>query len=100
MIVTFLGSDVYKYKIRIVCFALPSKSCCLSSLLIVNDFSNKKLKKKLCPDFKFISHFIRNTSDLKLKMLFLTYGTLLYSKDKDDSKILLLEQSEERQFAP
>ena len=49
---------------------------CLISSLIVHDFSNKKLKK-LYPDLKFISHFIRNISDLKLKMLFLICGTLL-----------------------
>ena len=46
------------------------------SSLIVDNFSDKKLKK-LYPDWKFISHFIRNTSDLKLKMLFLICGTVL-----------------------
>ena len=51
---------------------------CLSSSLVVHDFSNKKLKK-LYPDFKFISHFIRNTSDLKLEALFLICGALLYT---------------------
>ena len=45
--------------------------------MIVHDFSNKK-REKLYPDLKFISHFIRNTSDLKLKTLFLICGTLLY----------------------
>ena len=49
----------------------------MSSSLIVHDFSNKKLKK-LYPDLKFISHFTRNTLDLKLKTLFLVCGTLLY----------------------
>ena len=44
-------------------------------------FSNKKLKK-IYPDLKFISHFIRNISDLKLKMLFLIYGTLLYRENR------------------
>ena len=46
--------------------------------MIVDDFSNKKLKK-LYPDFNFISHFIINKSDLKLKTSFLLCGTLLYS---------------------
>ena len=62
-------------------------------------FSNKNLKK-LYPDMKFISHFIRNTSDLKLNMLFLICGTLLhhrmfkkpfmnskYSKSDDSKKL-------------
>ena len=49
------------------------------SSLIVHSFSNKNLKK-LYPDMKFISHFIRNTSDLKLNMLFLICGTLLYHR--------------------
>ena len=53
------------------------KALCLISSLIVHDFSNKKLKK-LYPDLKFIPHFIRNTTELKLKILFLMYGTLLY----------------------
>ena len=43
------------------------------SSLIVDNFSDKKLKK-LYPDWKFISHFIRNTSDLKLKCCFLYAG--------------------------
>ena len=34
---------------------------------------------KIYPNFKFISHFVRNTSDFKLKMLFSTCGTLLHS---------------------
>ena len=51
----------------------------LSSSLIVHDFSNKKLKK-LYPDLKFLYHFIRNISDLKLKMLFRICGTLLDKK--------------------
>ena len=42
-----------------------------SSSLIVHNFSHKKLKK-LYPDLKFISYFVRNTSDVKLKM-FLSY---------------------------
>ena len=44
--------------------------------MIVDDFSNKKLKK-LLPDFNLISHFIRNKLDLKLKTSFLICGTLL-----------------------
>ena len=59
-----------KYKIKLVCLNE-------SSSLIVQSFSNKKLKK-LYPDLKFTSHFIRNTSDLKLKTLFLICGTRLY----------------------
>ena len=59
---------------------------CLISSLIVHDFSNKKLKK-LYPDLKFISHFIRNISDLKLKMLFLICGTLLYRDSEDNDSI-------------
>ena len=46
---------------------------------ITYDFSNKKLKK-LYPDLKFISHFIRNLSDLKLKMLFLIAGHYCFIK--------------------
>ena len=45
---------------------------------MVGDFFSDKKLKRLYPDLKFISHFIRNTSDLKLKMLFLICGTLLY----------------------
>ena len=37
---------------------------------MVHKFSNKRLKE-LYPDLKFISHFIRNTSDLKMRTLFL-----------------------------
>ena len=45
--------------------------------MTVHDFSNKNLKK-LYPDLKFVPYFIRNTPDLKLKMLFLIGGALLY----------------------
>ena len=44
-----------KYKIKRVCLNQ-------SSSLIVDSFSNNKKLKKLYPDMKFISHFIRNTS--------------------------------------
>ena len=50
-----------------------------SEFIYSNDFCNKKLKK-LYPDMYFISHFIRNTSDLNLKMLFLICGTILMLK--------------------
>ena len=45
---------------------------------MVPDFPNKEFKR-LYSNLNFISHFIRNTSDLKLKMLFLICGTPLYS---------------------
>ena len=47
-----------------------------SSSLIVHDFSNKKFTK-LYHDLNFISHFVTNKSDLKLKILFLICGTVL-----------------------
>ena len=43
---------------------------------MVHNYSDKKLKK-LYLDWKIVSHFVRNTSDLKLKTLFLICGTLL-----------------------
>ena len=52
----------------------------LISSLIVHNFSDNK-HKKLYPYWKFISHFIRNTSDLKLKILCLICGTLLFRED-------------------
>ena len=45
--------------------------------MIVHYFSNKKVKK-LYADLNFKSHFVRNNSDLKLKILFLICGTLRY----------------------
>ena len=48
-----------------------------SSSLIVHDFSNKKAKK-LYPNLNFISHFIRNKSDLKLKAFFYMRDTTVY----------------------
>ena len=67
----------YIYTKENIMFRITSWCLCLSSSLIVHDFPNKKLKR-LHPDLKFIYHFIRNISDLKLKMLFLICGTLLY----------------------
>ena len=48
----------------------------MSTSLIVHDISNKKLKK-LNPDLKVISHFIKKSSNEKLKTVFLICGTLL-----------------------
>ena len=42
--------------------------------------------KKLFPDLKHKSHFIRNTSDLKLKRWFLICETLLYYKQRNSAE--------------
>ena len=55
-----------------------------SSSLIVHAFANKEVKKHY-PNFKFTSHFMRNTSDLKLKLLFLfSYIFIYYIKNLQD----------------
>ena len=38
----------------------------------MHDFSNEKLKK-IYPDLKFISHFMRNTAELKLNENVISY---------------------------
>ena len=58
--------------------------------MIVHDFCNKKLKK-LCPDFNFELHLIRNKSDLKLETFFLICGTLLYLFVKSVKSLILLD---------
>ena len=52
--------------------------------------------KKILSDLKFISPFIRNTSDLKLKRLFLIFKTLLYFSMQ--SILCIIEQSVSNSF--
>ena len=54
------------------CMTIKKLVSYCSSSLIVHDSSDKKLY----PDLKFIFHFTRNISDLKLKLLFLICGGL------------------------
>ena len=77
---SFLGNESLQIQIKIMKWSLS-----LSSSLTVNDFSNKKLKK-LYPDLNFISHFIRNNSDLKLKTSFLKCGTILYEENESPGR--------------
>ena len=58
---------------------------------MVKYLSDKKLKK-FYPDLKFISHFIRNISELKLKTLFLLCRTLLYLNPANETLYILLSK--------
>ena len=66
VIKAFLGSENLQMQIIILCFPSPLLSLRLYSSFIVHDVPNKKLKK-LFPDLKCRSNFIRNTSDLKIE---------------------------------